>query len=423
MLNKVELDLLRELRGKDWVHEDSIEWNKDKLHRTAYFLSTKGLVEIKEEIQEKEIDNSKELLEVLKNISNYKHVRELPSYLIGILKELGAIKVEKGTIVETKYVEPSKEFLEKKGLIKKELSKKYLYKITKEGEKALGESLEGLPYVSSKNLSGPFRRPYLDWANLEKRRTGKYHLITEWKEKIREIFVELGFEEMDGDYVQSSFWNFDMLFQPQDHPSRELADTFYLPYKKELDVPEDVVERVRKEHETYWKYSWNPEEAKKMILRTHTTVLSALTLYKRKTGKFFAIGKVFRNEGTDYKHLAEFHQIEGIISDPSVNFRNLLYILKEFYKRLGYPNIRFRPSYFPYTEPSVEIEAYYEPKKEWVEVGGAGIFREQVSRMLGAPYPILAFGLALERPILLMHPEIKDIRKIYQTSYKEMLER
>jgi phenylalanyl-tRNA synthetase alpha chain len=161
---------------------------------------------------------------------------------------------------------------------------------------------------------------------------------------------------------------------------------------------------------------WSKEEALKCVLRTHTTVLSARTLYKNKRGKFFAIGRVFRNEAIDYKHLAEFHQVEGIIADEQANFRHLLGILKEFFSKLGFDKIRFRPSFFPYTEPSLEIEVYFDKKKDWIEIGGAGIFREEVTRPLGCVYPVLAFGLSLERPLMMLMG-LEDIREFYVNDF------
>ena len=245
---------------------------------------------------------------------------------------------------------------------------------------------------------------------------GIEHPLSVITKQIKKIFSELGFQEMEGNIVESSFWNFDALFQPQDHPARELADTFYLtgtillPDKK-------IVERVRKAHEIGWKYNWQDKEAQKTVLRTHTTALSARHLaqnYGDKTPKkYFAIGRVFRNEATDYKHLAEFHQVEGIIAWEGATFRDLLGILKEFYKKLGFNKIRFRPSYFPYTEPSLEIEVFFEPRQQWLELGGAGIFRPEVSKPLADTYPVLAWGLSLERPLMLMLG-LEDIRTFYR---------
>jgi len=245
---------------------------------------------------------------------------------------------------------------------------------------------------------------------------GKNHPITTITKKIKTIMTELGFEEMQGSIVESSFWNFDALFQPQDHPARELADTFYLDRKSPLPKDKKLVDRVKKAHEEGWKYKWDTEEAQKSVLRTHTTCLSArnlAALKDKKPRKFFAIGRVFRNEATDYSHLAEFHQVEGIIAWEGAKFTDLLGTLKLFYSKLGFEKIRFRPSYFPYTEPSLEIEVYFEEKKQWLELGGAGIFRPEVSIPLAGVYPVLAWGLSLERPLMLAL-ELDDIRTFYK---------
>ncbi len=245
---------------------------------------------------------------------------------------------------------------------------------------------------------------------------GKNHPITKLSKRIRSIMAELGFEEMDGSLVESSFWCFDALFQPQDHPARELADTFYLDGETPLPDDKALVERVRQAHEKGWNYTWDPKEARKLVLRTHTTALSAryLSAIKdKKPRKYFAIGRVFRNEATDYKHLAEFHQVEGIIAWKDATFTDLLGILKEFYRKLGFEKIRFRPSFFPYTEPSLEVEVFFEPKQQWLELGGAGIFRPEVSIPLAGIYPVLAWGLSLERPLMLAL-DLDDIRTFYK---------
>ncbi len=244
---------------------------------------------------------------------------------------------------------------------------------------------------------------------------GKNHPITVITNKLKNIMTELGFVEVEGKIVESSFWNFDALFQPQDHPARELADTFYLDHKSELP-DKKLVERVKKAHEEGWKYKWDTEKATKSVLRTHTTCLSARNLAALKDKsprKYFAIGRVFRNEATDYSHLAEFHQVEGIIAYENATFTDLLGILKVVYSKLGFEKIRFRPSYFPYTEPSVEIEVFFEEKGQWLELGGAGIFRPEVSLPLCGRYPVLAWGLSLERPLMLAL-ELNDIRTFYK---------
>lgn len=245
---------------------------------------------------------------------------------------------------------------------------------------------------------------------------GKNHAITLLKNKIRRIMSELGFQEMDGSIIESSFWNFDALFQPQDHPARELADTFYLEGEKELPKDRSLVRNVKESHERGWKYSWKESQAKKTVLRTHTTCLSARQLAKledKKPRKFFSVGRVFRNEAIDFKHLAEFHQVEGIIAYENATFRDLLGILQLLYRKLGFEKVRFRPSFFPYTEPSLEIEVFFKPRGEWLELGGAGIFRPEVTEPLSGTYPVLAWGLSLERPLMMML-ELEDIRTFYR---------
>jgi phenylalanyl-tRNA synthetase alpha chain len=122
------------------------------------------------------------------------------------------------------------------------------------------------------------------------------------------------------------------------------------------------------------------------------------------------VEKAFRREAIDSTHLPEFYQIEGVICEEGANLRKLMGILKECYKRLGFEKIRFKPTYFPYTEPSVEIEIYWNGK--WLELGGSGIFRPEVMKPTGIKVPALAWGLGLERLALLTYNG-KDIRDFY----------
>lgn len=250
---------------------------------------------------------------------------------------------------------------------------------------------------------------------------GRKHIISLYIEKIRNVMFDMGFQESCGPIIEISFWNFDALYQPQDHPARDLADTFYLKKPSYFKLPKkDLVDRVKSVHEngwktgsSGWKYRWDEDVAKKPVLRTHTTAVSArmLTRIKPPT-KIFTIGRVFRNETIDYKHLPEFTQIEGIVVDENVSFRDLLGYLKIFYEKIGFKKIRFRPAYFPYTEMSVEPEVYFKEKKTYIELGGAGIFRPEVTEPLGIKVPVLAWGLGLERMIMLKHG-ITDIRNFY----------
>lgn len=261
----------------------------------------------------------------------------------------------------------------------------------------------------------PFRK-YDVIAPVERPASGQLHPLREFIERVRDIFLSLGFEEISGPEIESAFWNFDALFTPQDHPARELQDTFYLSKPPYLTYPKDVGEKVRAQHESVWKYTWDPDIAERAVLRTHTTPVSARALVEiqrglRPPGKYFCIGRTYRNEAIDATHLAEFHQIEGIVAWPRTNFRHLLGLLKTFYAQLGFKEIRFVPHYFPYTEPSVEVQARL--RGVWIELGGAGIFRPELCGPLCGFHPVLAWGLSVERP-LMIEMGIDDIRTFYR---------
>ncbi|MFN4337288.1 MAG: phenylalanine--tRNA ligase subunit alpha [Candidatus Nitrosocaldus sp.] len=245
---------------------------------------------------------------------------------------------------------------------------------------------------------------------------GRKHILQEVIDEVREILIGMGFEEIDGDIVQSSFWNFDALFTPQDHPAREMQDTFYIAkmHANSIDADPDVVKKVSSMHEQGWRYQWSSEEARRLVLRTHTTAVTIryLAEYKPDEANVFSIGRVFRNEKLSYKHLAEFHQVEGIVVSRDATLRDLMGIQQEFYRRLGLNRVKFWPTYFPYTEPSLQSMVYYERLGRWVELFGMGIFRPEVTEPLGIDKPVLAWGGGLERIAMLKY-SIDDVRELY----------
>ena len=258
---------------------------------------------------------------------------------------------------------------------------------------------------------------------------GKRHFVNQALDYARRVWTDMGFVEMTGNMVDSSFWVFDALFSPQDHPTREMQDTFFI--NKNGELPDKkLVNSVKKSHEVGvdgskgWRYKWDLEDAKKMLMRTHTTSLSAQTLANLKEKdfpkKFFAVGKCFRNETVDWSHGFEFNQTEGIVVDENANFRNLLGYLKEFCKKMGFEKVRFRPAYFPYTEPSLEGDVWDEERKEWVELIAAGIFRPEVTEpLLGKAIPVLAWGPGFDRMIMKIF-EIKDLRDMYKNDLNKL---
>ncbi|MFH1506661.1 MAG: phenylalanine--tRNA ligase subunit alpha, partial [archaeon] len=276
-------------------------------------------------------------------------------------------------------------------------------------------------------------RAYDIKINVPKKYYGKKHFVNEAIDYIRKIWLEMGFREMTGTMVQTSFWDLDALFVPQDHPAREMQDTFYIRYPVKGKIPEALAKKIKLVHENGgdtgslgWRLPFSMSSTRQLLLRTHTTVLSAQTISKLKKedlpAKFFSVGKVFRNEALGWSHLFEFYQIDGIVIDPDANLKHLKGYLKEFYKKMGYTDVRMRPAHFPYTEPSMEVEAFHPIKKQWVELGGAGIFRPEVVKpLLGIDVPVLAWGQGLDR-IIAGYYEITDIRNLYDNGLKQLRE-
>ena len=241
------------------------------------------------------------------------------------------------------------------------------------------------------------------------------HPLKDTIDEIREIFVTLGFSEIFGNMTQSSFWNFDALFTPQDHPARELQDTFFLDdvSAKKIGTAEQI-RKVSDSHKKNWRYQWDINEARKMVLRTHTTCVTIKHLAENKPdeARIFSLGRVFRNEKVSYKHLVEFNQIEGIVVGKDANLRNLMGIQREFYKRIGITKIKFWPTFFPYTEPSLQTMVYNEKLGKWIELFGMGIFRPEVTKPLGITKPVLAWGGGIERIAMLKYG-LTDVREFY----------
>ncbi|MFO0791706.1 MAG: phenylalanine--tRNA ligase subunit alpha [Pirellulales bacterium] len=280
----------------------------------------------------------------------------------------------------------------------------------------------------------------------------KIHPLRKIIEQTRRAFLEMGFAEVVSPMVESAFWNFDALFQPQDHPAREMQDTFYmsapattpLPGERQparsaereesadsrsaiLD-PRSVLENVRRTHEDGWEtgsegwgYTWSPERSRQVVLRTHTTAatIRALAANPNPPGKFFCVGWTYRNETISFKHLPVFHQVDGIIIDEEANLASLMGTLQEFYSKMGFGRVKFKPAFYPYTEPSVDVVVYMESRGKWIEMGGAGIFRPEVTLPLGCKYPVLAWGLGIER-LAMIRFGLSDIRELYGTSLNEL---
>jgi phenylalanyl-tRNA synthetase alpha chain len=220
---------------------------------------------------------------------------------------------------------------------------------------------------------------------------GTIHPLSLLAEEAYQAFSELGFEIATGPELESEWYNFDVLNVPKDHPARDMQDTFVIKGEKEK------------------------------VLRTHTTSVTARALEQAgKEGRipsaFISIGKVFRNEATDMTHEMQFYQIDGIIVGDNISLAHLKGVLTHFYKKmLGEEvEIEFRPSFFPFTEPSLEVFAKF--KGRWLEMMGSGIIHPNVLRNLGLdPTKVqgFAFGGGLDR-IAMIKWGITDVRYFYQ---------
>ncbi|MHA1728789.1 MAG: phenylalanine--tRNA ligase subunit alpha [Promethearchaeota archaeon] len=330
-------------------------------------------------------------------------------------------------------------------LIKRKLIQKNSYtsrviSLTKEGKSTdlskIELKKELIPQLTSKMLSdGSWREQISNLKPFEvenagpRLNAGKLHPMTILINQMREIFLSMGFTEIKGPLVESAFYNFDSLYQPQDHPARELHDTFYLSNPSNGKLPDKkYVMAVKETHENGgesgsmgWNYKWDEETAKKVLLRTHTTATTIRRLSRVIRDKdvlplkVFSIDRVFRNENVDKTHLAEFIQVEGIVIGENVNLSHLRGILKVFYQKMGFPKIIMRPGFFPYTEPSMEI-AVYSKELGWLEMGGSGIFRPEVTYPWGIKEPIrvLAWGQGFERQAM-QTLNRADIRDLYRS--------
>ncbi len=468
-ISNYEYKILDYIKDKKDVNENSIGINENEriISSSISYLEFKKLIDVRKEYKKTYsiTDEGEEYLkngfpeENLYNILMEKKelaVNEIKNYLNGKYKiamanlaKLG-IKPADGKLVYNNnslnniFIENKKNLIEiknkkypqekkinefiKRGLIKEKNNLTRIININNNGLNAL-KNYENNDYIelltpeilaSGEWKNKKFRKYDLN-SRVESINGAGLHPLTYLIDEIRKIFLDMGFTEMRGHYMEYTAWNMDMLFIPQDHPARDLQDTFYLKNDNEMEFEDpEILKIVRRVHEkgykNYpgWNYKWSEKEAKKVILRTHTTVNTVRYLYhNREEPQFvFSIEKVFRHESVDWKHLSELYQIEGSVYSKDANLSTLKWLLREFYSRLGFDNIKFLPSYYPYTEPSMDVIVDINGRE--VEMGGSGIFRPEVTKPLGLKSPVLAFGLGLER-LAMIYYNLNDIREIYNS--------
>lgn len=253
---------------------------------------------------------------------------------------------------------------------------------------------------------------------------GKRHPYREFLDQVKRKLVSMGFQEMRGSLVETEFWNMDALYMPQFHPAREIHDVYFVKAPTHARPAEDpYLERVAATHRnggktgsSGWGYEYDPDRARRLILRSQGTAVSARTLASAPNvpGKYFSIARCFRYDQVDATHAPDFFQIEGIVLGQDITFRTLLGLLDLFAREVAQAKeSRFLPAYFPFTEPSVELHVRH-PRLGWMELGGAGLFRPEVTQPLGVTVPVIAWGLGLDR-MAMVALGIQDIRNLFST--------
>ena len=251
---------------------------------------------------------------------------------------------------------------------------------------------------------------------------GRRHAYREFLDTVKTKLTSMGFQEMRGELVETEFWDMDALFMPQFHPARAIHDVYFVKEPTHARrIPEPFLSQVADAHKNGgntgskgWQYSYDPERAKRLVLRSQGTAVSARTLATNPPipSKFFSIARCFRYDQVDATHATDFFQVEGIVLGLDINFRTLLGLLKLFATEMAQAKeVRFLPAYFPFTEPSVEMHVRH-PKLGWMELGGAGLFRSEVTMPLGVTVPVIAWGLGLDR-MAMVALGIQDIRDLF----------
>lgn len=381
------------------------------------FLKNEGIIEIK----------SGGIL-TIKNVAFVEKIQKVQDL---INKAHSGMELESITEQEKKTIdERHRERGKAKGIFEIHKKTHLLLKLTPQGKQVLsglsevGEEISQLTLEMIKD--GKWREKTFREYNIDLLPPmviiGKKHPYGEFLQSVREKLISMGFKEMRGSIVENEFWNMDALFMPQFHPAREVHDVYFVKEPKySAPIEKDILKKVSDIHfsggdtgSKGWGYKFDKDRARRLILRSQGTPLSVRTLANNPEipGKYFAIARCFRYDRVDTTHAPDFFQIEGIVLGEDINFKHLLGLLKLFGKEIAEANeIRFLPTYFPFTEPSVELQAKHK-KLGWVELGGAGIFRPEVTKPFGIEVPVIAWGLGLDR-MAMMALNIKDIRDLF----------
>ncbi|WP_292000575.1 phenylalanine--tRNA ligase subunit alpha [Caldivirga sp.] len=354
---------------------------------------------------------------------------ELRSYISELKAILSSIR---GEVEYTGELPKPVEEAKRRGLIKVRQVRKLIVAATQEALNLyrVGEltsarvitSLTSVDLASGSWRGGVFKEFDLT-VEVPLRPIRRKHPFTEFLNHVRDELVAMGFEEVKDDHVDAALWNFDTLLVPQYHPARRETDVFYVENKlKPRETPGEVMEKASEQHELVWSYKWSRDEALRILLRTHTTLVTIRQIYHRGPGEYrlFSLDRVYRPDTPDPTHFMEFHQLEGIIVGRGVTFRNLLGFFTELANRLRLGKVYFKPAYFPFTEPSVEGYVKH-PRLGQLEVFPGGMFRPEVLRIVGLSndYKVAAWGVGIDR-LAMVVLGVDDIRTLYTNNVKEI---
>jgi phenylalanyl-tRNA synthetase alpha chain len=292
-----------------------------------------------------------------------------------------------------------------------------------EGEAALGALTPSL--LASGGWKGRTFRPYDVRAPVPFVTGARPNPYLAWLDEFEEILVGMGFEQAEGPLLETEFWNNDVLFMPQDHPARSIHDALSIVDVTGRPPPVDLLARVAAVHEGRplpgesaplgpgWPGRYDPAIAARPVLRSQTTAVSARFLARRPSAPFrmYALDRNFRREEVNASHHLEFAQCEGIIGEEGMSIRHLIGIFRSAAEAIGIREMRIRPSFFPFTEPSIEGYVRH-PRLGWIEVFPGGLFRPEVVRPLGIGVPVIAWGIGVAR-LALVSLGLSDIRELF----------
>jgi phenylalanyl-tRNA synthetase alpha chain len=302
--------------------------------------------------------------------------------------------------------------------------------LTSPGQEQLGALTPSM--LSSGSWRTAEFRPYDVRAPVPYLANVRPHPYTAWLREFEEILVGLGFQQSEGPLLETEFWNADVLFMPQEHPARSIHDVLSVAGADGPPPPGNLLERVAAAHEgralapgeaplsVGWQYPYDAAVARRPVLRSQTTAVSAryLAHHPKPPFRMYCLDRNFRRDAVDATHHVEFQQCEGVLGGDGVSLRHVVGMFRSLAEAVGIREIKIRPSYFPFTEPSIEGYVRH-PLLGWIEVLPGGMFRPEVLRPLGVEVPVAAWGIGVTR-LAMVALGVNDIRELFDDDVQRL---